>query len=472
MAVNERPAGGERNTAVRPAPGAREPGVARPLLVWAAALLCMAATPAQVVAAGAEAKAEPQAGKQGRPSADATRSPGAKPENRDWQRPRPAAAAPGPGGAAGVEPGKKSQQEIRRRAGARSGQGGGQRAGGQDGGRPPMFVGIDPVRKSPLTQTEPVIGRVVATRMGIVAARVSGAVVAIDVAVGQKVKKGRILARQDTSTAEARLAYDTAELKLAEQQLKRFESLRTNRSAAFARSRYDLAVHRLARAKANVRLARLAIEKAVVVAPFDGVIVRKVTELGSYLKDGAAVVELVNDTDVEIEADVPADRVRGLRPGRVVTFLLRAGGVPRRAKVRAVLPMQNALTRTQAVRFMPMGNPPTDRFSINQALTVNVPLGATRIVVSVHKDAIVNRGPMRMVFVVKGGRAVPRPVQLGDALGSRFVVRAGLAPGDIAVVRGNERLRPGQPVRHRPLMGAAAHRQSGNRSPAEQSPAN
>ena len=75
MAVNERPAGGERNTAVRPAPGAREPGVARPLLVWAATLLCMAATPAQVVAAGAEAKAEPQAGKQGRPPADADSQP-------------------------------------------------------------------------------------------------------------------------------------------------------------------------------------------------------------------------------------------------------------------------------------------------------------------------------------------------------------------------------------------------------------
>ena len=306
----------------------------------------------------------------------------------------------------------------------------------------------------------------------MIAARVAGSVVAIDVAVGEQVRQGRILARQDTSAAEARLAHETAELELAEQELKRFESLRTNKSAAFARSRYDTAVHRLARARANVRLARLAIESAVVIAPYDGVVIRKATELGAYLKDGSAVVELVNDTEVEIEADVPADRLGGLRPGSAVSFSVRAGSAPYRARVRALLPMQNALTRTQAVRFVPIGDAPGARFSINQAVTVDVPLGATRAVVSVHKDAIVNRGSARLVFLVTGGRAVPRPVTLGAAIGSRFVVRSGLAPGDIAVIRGNERLRPGQPVRHRPLLGTAVIRRTGDSDPAERKPAN
>jgi len=431
-------------------------------------VLCLAATAADGNAAGAEAKAGPQAEK--------------RDGQQNWQRERQQGRPPADArGGSGAKPGNRNPQEKRRRAGggagAGPGAGGKPRSGGQPGGRPPMFVGVDPVREGPLTRTEPVIGRVVPTRKGVVAARVSGAVVGIDAAVGQHVKKGQILARQDTSLAEARLAFETAELKLAEQELKRFEALRTNRSAAFARSRYDTAVHRLARAEANVRLVRLAIEGAVVVAPYDGVVVRKATELGAYLKDGATVVELVNDTDVEIEADVPADRLSGLRPGRAITFKVRDGGVPRRARVRAVLPMQNALTRTQAVRFIPFGAVPAVRLSINQAVTVDVPLGATRTAVSVHKDAIVNRGAQRLVFLVKGGRAVPRPVRLGDAIGSRFVVLDGVAPGDIAVVRGNERLRPGQAVRHRPLMGAAAHRRPGNRDPgnrgpAEQSPAN
>ena len=451
---------GERNRALSSAARARRSGAARPLLVAATALFCVAAAAPEIRPAGAEARTEPQGRQQG---------PKQGPQ-QDWQRRRQQGQPPGDTqGKPGAKPGNRNVQEKRRRAGGSAGPGAS--GGARKGGRPPMFVGVDQVRKGPLTRTEPVIGRIVATRKGVVAARVSGAVVSIDVAVGQHVKKGQILARQDIRTAEARLAFETAELKLAERELERFEALRSNKSAAFARSRYDLAVHRLARARANVRLARLAIEKAVVTAPYDGVVVRKATELGAYLKDGSAVVELVNDTEVEIEADVPADRLSGLRPGRVVSFSARAGGVPLRARVRALLPMQNALTRTQAVRFKPLGKSPAVHYSINQAVTVDVPIGATRTVVSVHKDAIVNRGATRMVFLVKGGRAVPRPVGLGEAIGSRFVVRTGVAPGDIAVVRGNERLRPGQPVRHRPLLGAAAQRRTGDSDTPERKPA-
>jgi multidrug efflux pump subunit AcrA (membrane-fusion protein) len=57
-----------------------------------------------------------------------------------------------------------------------------------------------------------------------------------------------------------------------------------------------------------------------------------------------------------------------------------------------------------------------------------------------------------MVFVVvrkPNGMtvAVPRPVTLGEAVGSRFVVLRGLKPGELVIVRGNERVRPGMPVR-------------------------
>ena len=52
-----------------------------------------------------------------------------------------------------------------------------------------------------------------------------------------------------------------------------------------------------------------------------------------------------------------------------------------------------------------------------------------------------------MVFVIQDGKASPRTVQLGEAVGARFEVLGGLKPGDMAVVRGNERLRPGQAVK-------------------------
>jgi multidrug efflux pump subunit AcrA (membrane-fusion protein) len=68
----------------------------------------------------------------------------------------------------------------------------------------------------------------------------------------------------------------------------------------------------------------------------------------------------------------------------------------------------------------------------------------------IPKDALIPQpqGGGR-IFKVTEGRAVPVPVEILGAYGDRYAVKGGggnLAPGDRVVVRGNERLRPGQPV--------------------------
>ena len=52
-----------------------------------------------------------------------------------------------------------------------------------------------------------------------------------------------------------------------------------------------------------------------------------------------------------------------------------------------------------------------------------------------------------MVFIVKQGKVSIQPTKLGRAAGGRFEVLDGLKPGDIVVIRGNERLRPGESVK-------------------------
>ena len=65
---------------------------------------------------------------------------------------------------------------------------------------------------------------------------------------------------------------------------------------------------------------------------------------------------------------------------------------------------------------------------------------------TVHKDAILNRGGAQLVVLIDDGKAAFRPVKLGQAFGQRFVVLNGLVEGDEVVIRGNERLRPGQDI--------------------------
>ena len=309
------------------------------------------------------------------------------------------------------------------------------------------FVRVDAVKREPLAQTVPVVGRLVARQSGTVAARSAGPVEKVLVEVGDRVKRGDLLVRLVNSTVTAQRDLRLAELTRAKQILERQERLRTRRSAAFQRARYETAIQDVARAEAALKLAQIELNYAKIRAPYPGVVTVKHTETGAYVKAGDAVVTLVNIQALEIEADVPADRVGGLSPGAEVMFRLK--GKRFRANVRAVVPVDNPLTRTRAVRFVPRIRANGIGIAVNQSVTVEVPIGAKRTVTSVHKDAILHKGGTTVVFVVVGGKAVPRPVMLGDAVGSRFIVRSGLKAGELVVVRGNERLRPGQPVKFR-----------------------
>ena len=89
---------------------------------------------------------------------------------------------------------------------------------------------------------------------------------------------------------------------------------------------------------------------------------------------------------------------------------------------------------------------------MNQSVTVLVPIGRPRDIVSVHKDAVIPRGGKNIVFVAKEGKAEIRAIRLGSAIGNRFEVVQGLREGDLVVVRGNERLRPGQAITYKGMI--------------------
>ena len=335
------------------------------------------------------------------------------------------------------------------------------------------LVGVDKVRSEIVSQTFPVIGRLVARRSGVVAARVGGPVAEMRAAVGDRMAKGDVLAvlvREqlhwmherwvaEVTSRKAQLAGRKAELTMRHQEMDRLEQLRKNKSAAHRASKFDEmrqevmilnsqvaeAAARLLQAEADARLAQIDLGYATVRSPFAGVVTQRHTDVGAYLNVGQAVVTMIDDSALEVEAEVPGDRIAGLLPGAEV--MVRTADQTITARVRAVVPQENPLTRTRAVRFTADLATLLGRLASNQSVTVAIPLNAGQKVVSVHKDAILKRRGNDMVFVVENGAAQPRNITIGDGIGGRFVVRNGLKVGDVVVIRGNERLFPGQPVR-------------------------
>ena len=345
---------------------------------------------------------------------------------------------------------------------------GGPRASAQQ----PSLVRVEAVRYEPLTQTVPVAGRLISLNASDVSARVDGPVESMLARVGDRVAKGQVvavlnseileaerdLAASELNEAKAEHGTWIAELELSKTDLKRQRGLR--KSTAFSPARFEdaekkvaIALAKVKRAEANIAIKRAArqrkaldVEYAKVRAPFDGVVVRRYTDAGAYVDKGDQVVRIIGDRNLEIEADVPSARLAGLAVGRSLQITLDDGS-KHKARVRAVLPAENPLTRTRTVRFEPKFETTGQQLVHSQSVIVEVPLGARRRVLTVHKDAILKRRGSDLVYVVSKNVAEARTIRLGESIGSRIEVLGGLKAGDQVVVRGNERLRHGAKVR-------------------------
>lgn len=339
-------------------------------------------------------------------------------------------------------------------------------------------VGVDQVKTEVLNQTSPVIGRLIATRAGVVAARISGPIKEMKVRVGDRVEQGDVIAylvdnsldwryqltKAETSEAKAATNKAKSLFELRSQELRRLKGLK--KSAAFSQARLEdknleVASARsavaetqasLIRSQANQKLAEINLYNAKIRAPFPGIVSKRHIDVGAYVNIGSAVVDLIDDQNLEIEASVPAKRIGGLIPGTNISFQLGTENGENQttlpSRVRAVVPDENPLTRTRTVRFTINLRAQERHLAANQSVVLAIPVGKKHDVVTVHKDAVINRKGKNIVFVVKDGTANIRTIRLGESISTRFVVQNGLQDGDLVVVRGNERLRPGQKVKY------------------------
>jgi RND family efflux transporter MFP subunit len=333
-------------------------------------------------------------------------------------------------------------------------------------------VDIDKVISEPLLQTMPVIGRFVAKESGVVATRIAERVHKMQVQVGDRVEKGDVLVelasdrldsqiqilKADLIRTESQLAKEIANNRKMKQTHKRILALRT--SSAFRKDREedserDLEISKemvtraeadILQSKAKLKMGKIALQDANIKAPYPGVVLKQHTLPGNYVRIGDPIITLLNDTDLEIEVDVPSIRALDLKPYTNVKANLQ-NGLSFNAVIRAIIPQENSQTRAVAVRLTAKDGPFKQGIAGNQSVKLKLPIGDNANVVTVHKDAVLIKNGKKIVFVFKKGIANMQTTKLGRAVGNRFEVLAGLQPGDLVVVRGNERLRPGEPIK-------------------------
>lgn len=178
---------------------------------------------------------------------------------------------------------------------------------------------------------------------------------------------------------------------------------------------------------------REVLRAIAVTAPRGGVVTKKNVVLGSYVTPEMMLYEVQDLSKVYVVADVFLADIAAVSVGAEGRFV-PSGGAERAAtaKVDLVYPLANAEARTRRVR-MQLANDAAKAYAPGEYGTVELSMGARRGV-SVPRDAIVDTGSSRYVFVVEGqGRFTPRVVATSGSDGDRTIVTEGLRAGERVV---------------------------------------
>jgi RND family efflux transporter MFP subunit len=260
---------------------------------------------------------------------------------------------------------------------------------------------------------------------------------------GRSVRQGELLARIDAREIQARLEQAVAVRRQAESDLKRSESLREQN--ILAPSDYDAAQSKFRVADAAVREAETLLGYTRVDAPFDGIITRKLADVGDLAAPGRPLLELEDSRTLRFEADVPEAVVSRLALGDRLPVHLATMPSELQGVVSEIAPATDPGSRTFLVKF---DLPATPSVRAGQFGRVEVPVGSTSTL-RVPASAVVVRGQMELVFVVRDGKASLRIVKTGKRLGDELELVSGVDAGESLVVEDPAALVDGQPLRIR-----------------------
>jgi RND family efflux transporter MFP subunit len=325
-------------------------------------------------------------------------------------------------------------------------------------GPPPAPVRVADVEMKMVSRQIELIGTAKPVIESRVATEISGVVDYLPVKEGDFVSKGQILLRLrderlklSLKGAMANREKIRANFEEAKKELERMEKLRATQSVP--ERRYDAAhflyqalFQELNKSKADMELLEYEISQKNVLAPFSGFIAGRHTQLGEWVGAGAPVVDLVDLSIIEVMVDVPERFFINLEAGNEVFVVIKSVfREPLEEKIQAIFPKGDPSARTFPVKIA-VNNPDMKiKGGMEANVTFNVMDEQESLVV--HKDAVVITGKERFVFVVMGGVATPVPVVILGYFENSAAVEGDLKAGDKVVIRGNERLRPGQPVK-------------------------
>ncbi len=327
-------------------------------------------------------------------------------------------------------------------------------------------------------------GYVVAQRKAAVASKITSRLVWLGVEEGSRVKQGEVIARLEGEDVEAARKQAAANLDVAAANLNSARAELHDASLAFERQRellrqgivaqadFDAAEARYKKARAAVaggesslkaaksalRGSEVALEYTLIRAPFDAVVLTKnadvgdiVTPLGAAANAKASVVTIADLDSLLVEADVSESNLEKIKLGQPCEIQLDALPEYRfRGRVHMIVPTADRSKATVLVKvsFVDRDQRILPEMSAMVAfLSKPVSSEARSPKTAVSPAAITTRNGRKVIFLLKGDRAMETPVTTGEKMGDFLELTGGAKAGEKVILRPPDNLKNGSRVK-------------------------
>jgi membrane fusion protein (multidrug efflux system) len=311
------------------------------------------------------------------------------------------------------------------------------------------------VRITSQVETEVIsgMGSVRCSRNLNVGIETTGVVAKIPVRLGDRVKKGQIIAELDNSLLDAEIVVKECEMKAADAELNYYSQEYTKRKGLFEKqavSDTELNKAYFESKKAEARYETLKSEKAALEAkkrqrvlrsPISGIVAKRYVDTGAVVTPGMhRVFQLVQCEETIAEIELEEKFFRRIRTGQKVTVHVDAlGGSTFSTVVDRICPVIDNQHRTFTVEAR-IDNPKSSLAS-GMFIRADIEMTNRKRSVRVPRKALrSHEGKDNHVYVVKDGVAVSRKVLIGSDLGSHLEVLAGLHDGDVVIIDGHDKI--------------------------------
>ncbi len=301
--------------------------------------------------------------------------------------------------------------------------------------------------KGAITATLSATGKVVSTEEADIGAPASAQVMTVDVAEGDRVAKGAVLARLDDRELKEETRAAEESLREAEEKVHQaardYEALRavlaaggvSRQSVDDAESRLKMARAAAGRARAGRDADRIALGKRNITAPFAGIVTRKGIHPGEWAAPGVAIFSLAKENRREIEVMVDESDAGLVRVGQPAELSCDAfPGVLWMETVTAVAPAVRKEGTANSIKVRLSCGPGAPDLKLGQQVDVKIHTAHRDDVVKLPFEAVISRGNDRFVATVAGGRVRFVPVKTGIEDALSVEIQKGVTAGEEVIL--------------------------------------